>query len=98
MLVEIGALIEKKIGQEVLQNIKDVDGVVSITVETGRSNDLLGDRQFGDYGEAAIVSLLAESTKKEQVFKKLFEVCDFDEKNLGLIFMTEDIIKTEPSS
>lgn len=98
MLVEIGALIEKKIGERVLEDIKDVDGVISITVEAGRSGDLFGDRQFGDYGEASIVSLLAESTKKEQVFKRLFEVCELDQSSLGLIFMTEDIIKVAPSS
>jgi hypothetical protein len=98
MLVEIGALVEKNSGQHVLQTVKDVDGVVCITVETGRSSDLFSERQFGDFGEAAIVSILADSAKKEVVFKSLFEACELDNKSQGLIFMTTDIIKTAPSS
>jgi hypothetical protein len=98
MLVEIGALVEKNSGQHVLQTVKDVDGVVCITVETGRSGDLFDARQFGDFGEAAIISILADSANKEQVFKSLFEACELHQKRQGLIFMTPDIIKTAPSS
>ena len=94
MLVEIGALVEKNSGQIVLQTVKDVDWVICITVETGRSSDLFSERQFGDFGEAAIVSILADSSKKEDVFKSLFEACELDSKSQGLIFMTTDIIKT----
>ena len=97
MLVEIGALVEKNSGQQVLQTVKDVDGVVCITVETGRSGDLFEERQFGDFGEAAIVSILADSEKKEQVFKCLFEACELDQKRKGLIFMTPEITRTAPS-
>ena len=97
MLVEIGALIEKKNGQHVLQAVKDTDGVISITVETGRSSDLFNERQFGDFGEAAIVSIVAESTKKEEIFQCLFEACELDSKPEGLIYMTPDIIKTTMS-
>jgi hypothetical protein len=98
MLVEIGALVEKSSGQLVLQTVKDVEGVVCITVESGRSSDLFDQRQFGDFGEAAIVSILADSAKKDDVFKSLFEACELDSKSQGLIFMTKEIIKTAPSS
>jgi hypothetical protein len=98
MLVEIGALVEKSSGQLVLQTVKDVEGVVCIAVESGRSSDLFDQRQFGDFGEAAIVSILADSAKKDDVFKSLFEACELDSKSQGLIFMTKEIIKTAPSS
>ena len=98
MLVEIGALVEKNCGQLVLNNVKDVDGVVCITVESGRSSDLFDQRQFGDFGEAAIISILADSSKKDAVFKSLYDACELDRKRQGLIFMTNDIIKTAPSS
>ena len=97
MLVEIVALVEKNSGQHVLQSVKDIDGVVCITVESGRSSDLFNERQFGVFGEAAIVSILAESAKKEDVFKGLFEACELDQKSQGLIFMTTDIIKNAPT-
>ena len=98
MLVEIGALVEKNSGQIVLENVKDVDGVVCITVESGRSSDLFDKRQFGDFGEAAIISILADSANKDEVFKSLYEACELDRKSQGLIFMTTDIIKTAPTS
>jgi hypothetical protein len=98
MLVEIGALVEKNSGQQILQSVKETDGVVCITLETGRSSDLINDRQFGDFGEAAIVSILAESSKKEKVFSTLFEACELEQKQQGLIFMTPDIIKTSVPS
>jgi hypothetical protein len=71
-----------------------VDGVVLLTLERGRYSDLINERQFGDFGEVAIVSILAESSKKEEVFNSLFEACELDNKRQGLIFMTPDIIKT----
>lgn len=98
MLVEIGALVEKHSGQEILQSVKDVDGVVCITLETGRSSDLIIERQFGDFGETAIVSILAESSKKDEVFSSLFEACELERKQQGLIFMTPDIIKSSMPS
>tara|TARA_Y100000739_G_C20264884_1_gene309484 strand:- start:73 stop:369 length:297 start_codon:yes stop_codon:yes gene_type:complete len=98
MLVEIGALVEKHSGQQILQTVKDADGVICITLESGRSSDLIFERQFGDFGETAIVSILAESSKKEQVFSILFEACELEQKQQGLIFMTPDIIKSSMPS
>ena len=94
MLVEIGALVEKHSGQQILQTVKDTDGVVCITLESGRSSDLIIERQYGDFGEAAIVSILAESSKKEKVFSSLFDACELEQKQQGLIFMTPDIVKS----
>ena len=65
MFVEIGALVQKSIGNEALHKIIDCKGVEYAFMETGRSNDLFEDRQFGDFGEAAIMSIVAEKTAKE---------------------------------
>ena len=65
MFVEIGALVEKSIGNDALHKIIDCNGVEYAFMETGRSNDLFEDRQFGDFGEAAIITVIAKNLKNE---------------------------------
>ena len=55
MFVEIGALVQKSVGNDALHKIIDCKGVEYAFMETGRSNDLFDDRQFGDFGEAAVI-------------------------------------------
>ena len=59
MTVEIGALLSKDFGQKALETLSDFEGVKSVSVETGRSSDLFEEKQFGTFGEAAIVSIIA---------------------------------------
>jgi hypothetical protein len=98
MFVEIGALVQKECGQRALEALKDEEGVKSITVESGRSADLFEDRQFGTYGEAAIVTIIADNDAKEAIFNKLYHVCELHDKKQGLVFMSEEIIKSSVSS
>ncbi len=55
--VEIGAHVAKGIGDEVYDQIYKLDGVEYVFLESGRSKDLFSDRQFGEYGEAALLSV-----------------------------------------
>ena len=64
MTVEIGALLSKDFGQKVLEELNNFEGVKSISVETGRSSDLFEEKQFGTFGEAAIVSIIADASQK----------------------------------
>ena len=66
--VEIGALVEKKIGDEAYEKIYNLEGVEYVFLETGRSNDLFKSRQFGEFGEAALMTIIAESAKKDLLF------------------------------
>ena len=52
--VEIGAHVAKSVGDGVYEKIYKLDGVEYVILESGRSNDLFSDRQFGEYGEAAL--------------------------------------------
>ena len=70
MTVEIGALLQKDFGQKVLEAMNEFDGVKSVTVETGRSSDLFEEKQFGDFGEAAILSIIAEKEAKDKVLMR----------------------------
>ncbi len=64
MQVEIGALVHKDCGPDVLDAMRETEGVAVAMIETGRSNDLFSDRQFGEYGEAAIITIIADEAAK----------------------------------
>ena len=94
MTVEIGALLSKDFGQKALETLNDFEGVKSISVETGRSSDLFEEKQFGTFGEAAIVSIIADTAQKDAVFDALFNLCELGDQQSGLVFMTPEIIKS----
>ncbi|MBH68916.1 MAG: hypothetical protein CMM58_11230 [Rhodospirillaceae bacterium] len=94
MSVEIGALLSKDFGQEVLEKMNGFEGVKTITVESGRSSDLFEEKQFGAFGEASIVSIIADNEQKDKIFDAVFELCELHGHQSGLIFMTPEIIKS----
>jgi len=94
MTVEIGALLSKEFGQKALETLSDFEGVKNISVETGRSSDLFEEKQFGTFGEAAIVSIIAETSQKDKVFDALYDLCELDGHQSGLVFMTPEVIKS----
>ena len=94
MFVEIGALVQKSIGNEALHKIIDCKGVEYALMETGRSNDLFEDRQFGDFGEAAIITIVAESAAKEEILQQLHSYCRLDASPEGIVFVEQPLIKT----
>ena len=93
MTVEIIALVEKDYGQKILEEMNSVPGVLQILNAAGRSDDLFEDKQFGTFGEAAIVTIVAEDKQKEKIFDKVFSLCDLKNKNNGLVLMTKSQLK-----
>ena len=91
--VEIGALVAKSVGDGVYEKIYNLDGVEYVFLETGRSNDLFSDRQFGEYGEAALLSLVVKSEEKDDVFSQIFELLGLDEASVGLMFEEKPITR-----
>ena len=94
MQVEIDALVHKDCGSDVLEAMQQTEGVAVAMIEMGRSNDLFSDRQFGEYGEAAIITIIADEAHKGAVFDRLFEACNLFDQSKGLIYMTEPVIRT----
>ena len=94
--VEIGAHVAKGIGDLVYEKIYKLDGVEYVLLESGRSKDLFSDRQFGEYGEAALLSVVVKSKDKDDVFSRIYELLGLDEASVGLIFEEKPInqIKT----
>ena len=84
--VEIGALVEKSAGDRAYETIFGLDGVEYVVLETGRSNDLFASRQFGEFGEAALMTVIAQSAKKDIVVTKMYDVLGMGEASVGLIY------------
>ena len=51
---ELGAVVEKSVCDSAYESVYNLPGVEYVTVESGRSNDLFLERQFGEFGEAAL--------------------------------------------
>ena len=94
MFVEIGALVQKSVGNEALHKIVDCEGVEYAFMETGRSNDLFQERQFGDFGEAAVITVIAKEASKDEVMKTLHNYCNLEHLLNGLVFAEKPLIKT----
>ena len=98
MTVEIIALVEKNYGQKILEEMKSSPGVLQILNAAGRSSDLFEDKQFGTFGEAAIVTIVAEDKEKDKIFDKVYNLCDLNDNNNGIVLMTKSQLKLKKSS
>ena len=98
MTVEISALVHKDCGQEVLEQMAELDGVKSIFVETARSDDLFQDKQFGEFGEAAVITVIAQDENKDSIFDSLYSVCQLHNKDQGMVLMAENVVKIVPEN
>jgi len=93
MTIEIIALVEKNYGQTIIEEMNSSPGVLQIFNAAGRTDDLFEDKQFGTFGEAAIVTIVAVEKNKEKIFDKVFNLCDLKNKNNGIVLMTKSQIK-----
>ena len=98
MTVEIIAIVEKNYGQTILEKMNSSPGVLQIFNAAGRTDDLFENKQFGAFGEAAIVTIVADGKYKEKIFDKVFNLCDLKNKNNGLVFMTKSQLKLSKPS
>ena len=94
MKVEIGALLEKEYGQLVKDEVSKIEGVDYVFFATGRSSDLFEEKQFGSYGEAAIITIIVNENKKEEVFDQVFELCDLHTRKSGVVYMSNPLMRS----
>ena len=90
---QIGALVEKDLGLEAYQDLSKSDGVVYAFLETGRSNDLFSEKQFGEFGEAAILTLVVESKKKDTLLSKISKNLKLVNGAQGMVFEETQLLK-----
>ena len=91
--IQIGALVEKEHGLSAYNDISSSKGVLYAFLETGRSNDLFSEKQFGEFGEAAILTMVVEANEKNNVLERLIQSLNIDSNGEGLVFEESDILK-----
>ena len=96
--IQIGALVEKDHGLSAYNEIASSKGVLYAFLETGRSNDLFSEKQFGEFGEAAILTMLVEAKEKNNVLERLVQSLNIDANGEGLVFEETDILKVSHGS
>ncbi len=83
---EIIAMVHKNYGQIVIDTMHKEEGIENIIVSYGRSSDLFEDKQFGEFGEAAYITILTDEHHKEKSFELLFNTCELHSKHTGIIY------------
>jgi hypothetical protein len=96
--IQIGALVEKEHGLSAYNDISSSKGVLYAFLETGRSNDLFSEKQFGEFGEAAILTMLVEAKEKNNVLERLVQSLNIDANGEGLVFEETEILKVSHGS
>ena len=91
MYVELGALIHKAHTELVLEGLANHPSVVVAFVAGGRSNDLFQDRQFGQFGEASIITMIVQNKFKDEVMQSLAKHLDVLNSQNGLIFEEKSV-------
>tara|TARA_B100001564_G_scaffold56583_1_gene43319 strand:- start:303 stop:605 length:303 start_codon:yes stop_codon:yes gene_type:complete len=96
--IQIGALVAKEHGLSAYNDIASSKGVLYAFLETGRSNDLFSEKQFGEFGEAAILTMVVEANEKNNVLERLVQSLNIDANGEGLVFEETDILKVSDGS
>ena len=96
--IQIGALVEKEHGLSAYNDVSSSKGVVYAFLEAGRSNDLFSEKQFGEFGEAAILTMVVEAKEKNNVLERLVQSLNIDQNGEGLVFEETDILKVSHGS
>ena len=102
MLVEIGSITSLELGQRIYDALANDEEIQMMFIEKGRSDSSFVEKQFGEFGEAAILTIIADEEKHENVSGKIFELAGLDQSENGIILVNkrievkDDISKNNP--
>ena len=91
--IQIGALVEKEHGLEAYNNVSTSNGIVYAFLENGRSNDLFSEKQFGEFGEAAVITMIVEAKQKSHVLQNLAKSLKIDNNEEGFVFESTALLR-----
>ena len=91
MLVEIGSMTSLEVGQKIYEALIDDDKIQLMFLETGRSHDLFKEKQFGEFGEASILSIIVNEEDQQNIFAKVYEHAGLDQRDQGIIVINKKI-------
>ena len=92
--VEIGGLIKKGLGHNVIEKFSKNKAVKTIGFANGRTNNLFSIKEFGDAGESEILTLIVSEKESDKIFDELFLFLELHKKNQGVIYKSEIVTKS----
>ena len=93
-MIVIGALVEKEAGLKAYDDIHTMNGVEYVFVETARSDDLFDNKQFGDFGESAVITILVQEDHKDQIIDALYYLCGLQDMDIGNVFVEDNMVRS----
>jgi len=94
MFIELGSMLSLAVGKTVYEELEKDDRVSFVFLETGRSNDLFEDRQFGEFGEAAVLTVIVDKKDEKEIFEKIYETSKLTHEDNGIQYTSSSLIKT----
>ena len=91
MLVEIGFITSLGTGQRIYKALADDEEIQMMFMEKARSDAPFVERQFGEFGETAVMTIISEEEKHEGVSRKIFELGDLEHSENGIILINKRI-------
>ena len=91
MLVEIGFITSLESGQKIYSALADDEKIQMMFMEKGRSDAPFVEKQFGEFGETAILTIISDEEKHEVISRKIFELGDLGQSENGIILVNKQI-------
>ena len=91
MIVEIGFITSLESGQRIYDALADDEEIQMMFMEKGRSDAPFVERQFGEFGETAVMTIISEEEKLDGVSRKIFELGDLGHSENGIILINKRI-------
>ena len=92
--MELGSMLSLKVGKAVYDELEKDDRVTYVFLETGRSNDLFEERQFGSFGEAAVLTVIVDKKDGKDIFEKIYETSKLSQEDNGIQYTVSSLTKT----
>jgi hypothetical protein len=93
MYIELGALVHKAQTDLILEALGNHLAVAVAFVAGGRSNDLFEKKEFGDYGEASIITVIADESSAAEILDLLHSVSGLATSAEGVVFSGKSIAR-----
>ena len=92
--MELGSMLSLKVGKAVYDELEKDERVSYVFLETGRSNDLFEERQFGSFGEAAVLTVIVDKKDEKNINEKIYEISKLSQEDNGIQYTVSSLTKT----
>lgn len=93
MFVEIGGLIKKGLGHNIIVKFSKLKSVKTVGIANGRTSDLFDLQEFGDSSESEILTMIVDEKDSSRVFDDLYKFLDLKNKKQGVIYQLAPLVK-----